>query len=83
MEPPKCRICGEKHWGPLCHQRAKPRRLQPVTMQVPLAQGSNTLPEIEALRAEVGWLKRELALRECPVCKRRRESRSESRKAKR
>lgn len=65
MDAPKCKICGEKHYGPLCRGvvRAAPR-LQAVTMAVPhapLRDARAACPQCALYAAEVRKLKKELA----------------------
>jgi hypothetical protein len=91
MDPPVCRICGKKHWSRVCGQEADVRgQPAPVLGQDEprprTPQGHWTdqwKTEIEALRAEVVELKRELAQRECPTCRERRSKDAERKRSSR
>jgi hypothetical protein len=82
MDPPVCRICGKKHWSRVCGQEdVRGQEEAPVQGQEPRPRTPKLVApselkaaqgEIEALRAEVVELKRELAQRECPTCRERR-----------
>ena len=77
MEAPKCRLCGEKHWGscttfgpktPMARAQMTPMQRKPVAQRavMPVATSQSQrhvafAAEIEALQAEVKTLKRQLA----------------------
>jgi hypothetical protein len=88
MDAPTCKICGQKHWSRLCNPVTKGEARNATVADVTLQR--NATPklvapselraakvEVEALRAEVVQLKRELAeagtkATACPECERRR-----------
>jgi hypothetical protein len=59
MDPPKCRTCGERHWGRVCEvggvMRADPvtKPVTPVTKAVTCAQCERYKLEIAALKAQL------------------------------
>lgn len=77
MDPPICRICGNKHWSRLCDgvtknvtsAVTKPVTPEPsvTTTVTPLRQADletdnrKLIAEVERLTAEIAMLKRELA----------------------
>lgn len=77
MEAPKCRLCGEKHWGSVCNAfgskaplaRAQQRSKLPsfvtkpreVPRSVPQSRVSALEAEVERLEGEVKQLKKLLA----------------------
>ena len=86
MDAPVCRTCGKKHWSRLCAGSVTDPVTQAVTPEPVTSQGpGNATPrimEIEALRAEVVMLKRQLAdagtkATACPECERRRQQTAE------
>ena len=52
MEPPVCKLCGQRHWSRLCVTR---------TVTEPVTRNVTACPNCKLLEAEITWLKRQLS----------------------